>query len=460
MKRTLASVLILLSAGFILYGLLYFFEGKAPIIDIVLPSEYLKKDNEMSITVSDLKTGLQQVTATLLQQGKETTLVEKKYKPPGFFGIYSNAKTMKDSFVIPINATKYGITDGEIIIKIMVSDNSLQGWGKGNIALIEKKLIFDSKPPQVTVLSDQHNIERGGSCLILYKVHEENTKSGVLVGDNFFPGHLGLFENKNIQACFFALNYLQGPDTKIFLMAEDKAGNITKKNFNHYIRDKKYPTDTLEISDSFLAQKMPEFDLGEKEGSFQGQENPLLKKFIYVNEDLRKENEDHILKVSSASENQKYWLGSFSSLARAEKKAGFADHRIYRYKGSEVDRAVHLGIDLASIANSPVYPSNQGKVILAEFAGIFGNTVMIDHGFGLSSLYSHLSQITAKVGDKVEKETQIGVTGLTGMAAGDHLHFSMMVYTVFVNPAEWWDDAWITNNITSKIEAVKKRPDL
>lgn len=458
MKKTLASVLILITAS--VFVLFYFFEGKAPVIDTALPSGYLKKEQELAFTLSDPKTGLQQVMVTISQQGKETVLIDKQYESSGLLNIFSGSKTLTDSFQVPIDALKYGITDGEVTIAITASDNSLWGWGKGNISHVEKKLIYDSKPPEIHVLSEQHNIERGGSGLILYKIFEENIKTGVQVGDDFFPGHPGLFENTNIYACFFALSYLQGPGTRISLVAEDMAGNITRKSFYHHIRDKRYKTDILNITDAFLEQKMPEFDLGAREGEFQGQENPLLKKFLYINGDLRKENEVLVFNLISASEPIKYWDGIFQRLAGSERKAGFADHRIYQYKGTEIDRAVHLGIDLASTARSPVYAGNKGKVLSTQPIGIYGDTVIVDHGFGLCSLYSHLSEITVQEGDRVEKETQIGLTGVTGMAAGDHLHFSMMVGPVFVNPIEWWDDSWIKNNITSKIDAIKQRPDI
>jgi len=460
MKKTLASVLILITASVVVYALFYLFEGKAPVVDTALPSGYLKKEQELSFTLHDPKTGLQQVMVTISQQGKETVLIDKQYESSGFLNIFSGSKTLTDSFNVPIDALKYGITDGEVTIAITASDNSLWGWGKGNISHIEKQLMYDSKPPEIHVLSEQHNIERGGSGLVLYKIFEENIKTGVQVGDDFFPGHPGLIENKSIYACFFALSYLQGPGTKISLVAEDMAGNITRKSFYHHIRDKQYKTDILNISDAFLEQKMPEFDLGAREGEFQGQENPLVKKFLYINGDLRKENEVQVFSLTSASEPTKYWDGIFLRLAGSERKAGFADHRIYQYNGSEIDRAVHLGIDLASTARSPVYAANKGKVLSTQPIGIYGNTVIVDHGFGLCSLYSHLSEITVREGDRVEKETQIGFTGLTGMAAGDHLHFSMMVGSVFVNPIEWWDDAWIKNNIISKIDAIKQRPDI
>ena len=115
-----------------------------------------------------------------------------------------------------------------------------------------------------------------------------------------------------------------------------------------------------------------------------------------------------------------------------------------------------MGIDLASTANAPVKAANSGRVVLTELIGIFGNTVVIDHGFGLCSLYSHLNQISVNKGDMVKKGDDIGFTGVTGLAVGDHLHFSMIVHNVFVNPVEWWDDSWIKNNITSKIDFVKQ----
>jgi murein DD-endopeptidase MepM/ murein hydrolase activator NlpD len=113
-----------------------------------------------------------------------------------------------------------------------------------------------------------------------------------------------------------------------------------------------------------------------------------------------------------------------------------------------------MGVDLASLAHSPVPASNKGKVVLTESIGIYGKTVIIDHGFGLFSLYSHLSSISVNVGQIVLKGQNIGETGMTGLAGGDHLHFSMIVNKTFVNPIEWWDDIWIKNNISSKINEL------
>jgi len=213
----------------------------------------------------------------------------------------------------------------------------------------------------------------------------------------------------------------------------------------------------LNISDRFLNSKITDFDIGSKEGSFESAKNPLLKKFLYVNETVREENVKKILSIPKKTENQILWNGKFSRLAGSARRSGFADRRIYKYKGKEIDRAVHLGIDLASTSNAQVPAANSGKIILAQYVGIFGNTIIIDHGFGLCSLYAHLNEFLVNEGDSVNKGDFIGTTGYTGLAGGDHLHFSMLVHNVFVNPVEWWDGSWIKNNITSKINSIQNQ---
>ena len=128
-------------------------------------------------------------------------------------------------------------------------------------------------------------------------------------------------------------------------------------------------------------------------------------------------------------------------------ESAFADHRTYIYKGKEVDQQVHLGFDLASFAGTPIVSANRGIVLFADELGIYGNCVIIDHGMGVQSLYGHLSSIDVKAGQTVEKEQQIGRSGMTGMAGGDHLHFTMLVNGKMVNPVEWWDAHWIEDRI-------------
>ena len=134
-------------------------------------------------------------------------------------------------------------------------------------------------------------------------------------------------------------------------------------------------------------------------------------------------------------------------------EAAFADQRTYVYQGKEVDRQTHLGFDLARVVHSPIVAANRGKVVYAAPLGIYGNCVILDHGMGVQSLYAHLSSIAVQTGQMVDKEQELGKSGMTGMAGGDHLHFTMLVNGHMVNPVEWWDQHWIQDRILRKLKS-------
>jgi murein DD-endopeptidase MepM/ murein hydrolase activator NlpD len=96
--------------------------------------------------------------------------------------------------------------------------------------------------------------------------------------------------------------------------------------------------------------------------------------------------------------------------------------------------------------------ANRGKVLFAEELGIYGLCVIIDHGMGVQSLYGHLSSFAVQAGAMVEKDQEIGRSGVTGLAGGDHLHFTMLVNGEMVNPIEWWDAHWIADRILRKLK--------
>jgi len=173
----------------------------------------------------------------------------------------------------------------------------------------------------------------------------------------------------------------------------------------------------------------------------------LVDQYIYVNSQVRKENYQTIVKVCSNPHAKRLWQGRFERMGRSTRKASYADHRTYYYQGKEIDRQVHLGIDLASTRRAAVKAANRGKVVFAEYLGIYGNTVILDHGQGIFSLYAHLSEIKTSVDEVIEKGIVLGLSGTSGMAGGDHLHFSILVNSIFVNPVEWWDRQWISLNI-------------
>ncbi len=449
LKYFLLGTVAVALIGSIVWLLVTKLEGQAPMIALNLDSEYIPAKIAIPVSIQDEKSGIRKVFASLIQDGREVTLANLTY---GGNAAGDEKNRSQIDITLDVDVREKGLKEGEALLRIAAWDQSWRQWFTGNLAYIEKEIIIDSTPPRISALSRQHNLSQGGSGLAIYRLSEKCKKHGVQVGDNFFQGYPGYFESEDVYIAFFALSHEQGSSTEIALFARDRAGNEGRSGLPHYIQNRNFPSENLNISNNFLRQVLPEFQ------SVQGLpvDKPLIEQFLYINKDLRVKNNETMLALHKNSDNRIYWEGGFIALPRAQRRAGFADHRAYMHNGNKIDEEVHLGVDLASLMHAPVPAANNGRIVFADWEGIYGNTVVIDHGFGLLSLYSHLSQITTRVGDMVSKGDIIGNTGMTGLAGGDHLHFSMIVGNVFVNPYEWWDATWIKNNITSKLETVSE----
>jgi len=441
---TIVSITIIVPLAWLL---LIRMEGEKPSVGPLPEGPAIGVSQTIHIHVSDTKSGIKQVRLSCLQNDKETILFERDFPSAGF--LKGGTDNMTDADVL-FEPAKLGIKDGKAVLHLVAGDFSWRKWGKGNRTDIRKQVIIDSVAPKAEVLSRSHNVAQGGSALAVYRLSEPCLESGVQVGKKFFPGHAGYFSTPDIFLAFFALDHTQGRDTRLFLKAVDSAGNSTKTEFPYYIRGRAFKKDTLKISDRFLARKMPEFEISDSKDTGL---DPV-EKFLKINRDLRKANFKKIMSIIQKTENRLFWKGAFSRLPRSARRAGFADQREYVHNGRVIDHQVHMGIDLASVKRAAVPASNSGRVVFCSPLGIYGKTVMLDHGFGLFSMYAHLSRIDVEKGQVLAKGDILGKTGRTGMAAGDHLHFGMMVHNTFVNPVEWWDGTWIKNNVMTKINDV------
>ena len=438
---------VLIVAGVLGVFLLDRFEGEKPELTLELISPYINKSRELVVNLADARSGLRKVWVSLVKDGKEATLVEEEF-PSG--GIVARGEYREKSIGFHIDPAKLNLSDGDAILRMAVWDYSWRGSFNGNQTYIEKELIIDTRAPQIEIYSKAHNVSQGGSGLVIYRLSEPCPRSGVTVGDKFFPGDSGAFQDGDVYLAFFALAHDQGPGTELFVSAEDRAGNHTRAGFAHHIRRKKFKRDTIRISDRFLNWKIPEFEIDKPKAT-------LTEKFLAINRDQRRADYERIQEICKSPMPVMHWSGRFLRLPKSAPRAGFADHRTYIYNGKEIDRQVHLGADLASTEQAPVPAANGGVVVFADQLGIYGRTVFIDHGFGLFSMYAHLNQITVKQGQTIAKGDILGKTGTTGLAGGDHLHFGILIRDTFVNPIEWWDATWIKHNISSKIDMAKSR---
>jgi murein DD-endopeptidase MepM/ murein hydrolase activator NlpD len=438
------ALIILPLAWFLMVRL----EGEQPTLELDLVSPYIGSSHELTIALSDTKSGLRRLWVGLLKDGKEVVLHESDFPSAGLF---KGGRLKQTSIKVALAPSKLGFGDGEAILRMVVLDYSWRDWWKGNKTYLEKTVVIDTRPPEIEVLSRAHNINQGGAGLVIFRTSESCSQSGVQVGDKFFPGYGGFFADPLIYITFIALGYEQGRDIDMRIRAVDPAGNRAESSFYYHIRRKVFRKDTINLSDGFINRKISEFASQISPGA----STSAVDAFLEINRDLRKANYHRIAAACQNPVEQMHWRGSFLRLPKSATRARFADHRTYFYEGNPIDRQVHLGIDLASIANSAVPAGNAGVVALAEPVGIYGKTVILDHGFGLFSMYAHLSQISVNVGDLVARGDKLGHTGSTGMAGGDHLHFSMLVSDTFVNPVEWWDMQWIQNNVIQKIQSAQ-----
>jgi len=314
-------------------------------------------------------------------------------------------------------------------------------------------------PPRITVLSTKHYVNLGGSEMVVYKASPADVESGVRVGEveyRGFPasgmGMQGADETTKI--AFFALLYDQPLNTRIEAFARDEAGNQTKATFVDNVFPKPFKKSRIQLDDKFIDRVVPEIleHSPELKIPIPAQGTPeMLQAFLRVNGELRKINADQIAAFASKTSATRLWEGPFIQLGNSQVEASFADHRTYIYNGKEVDQQTHLGFDLAVTAHVPVHAANSGIVVNASWLGIYGNCVIIDHGLGVQTLYGHLQSFDVKAGDKVTRGQQVGRSDSTGLAGGDHLHFTQLVGGRMVNPVEWWDAHWIQDRIERKL---------
>jgi murein DD-endopeptidase MepM/ murein hydrolase activator NlpD len=411
-------------------------EWEKPVIKFDQEINAIGQQKTIQITFADQKRGLRNTTASISQDNQTHILSSTDYP---------NAGTKEEIVPILIDPVTLKLHNGPAILSVWATDYSL--WK--NQTVISRQINIDVTPPQIFLLNPINNINPGGTCVIAYRTSEPVVMTGVRVDNVVFPGYSTTISGKPCFISFFALPIAASHGRiNIKVMAKDEAGNETSINLPCLIRTKKFRSDKMTLTDSFLQQKMPEFQ--SQVLSLRGK-SPV-ESFMYVNGLMREDNFKTMQEVCQKTSSKQLWQNAFLRMKNAAPMAQFGDKRSYVYQGKVVGESIHLGVDLASTAQSAIEAANNGVVVYTGYLGIYGNTVIIDHGLGLFSLYAHLDAIHVKNGQEVKKGESIGRSGSTGLAGGDHLHFSILVGGQFVNPQEWWDEHWITDNITKKLD--------
>nr|WP_257617033.1 M23 family metallopeptidase [Campylobacter pinnipediorum] len=356
---------------------------------------------------------------------------------------------------LTIPKTSFFSIKDKYTMSIEATDTSKWNFFTGNKTNKNVEIILDTTKPDVYVLSNSYSISNGGAAAVVFKATDNDLKDVYIqtnYGKKFIPTP---FYKEGYYAALIAWP-VSVDNFSAEVVALDNAGNETKSHIRYFYKKNNYRTSTIPLRDSFLDGKISQLA---EVYSKSTKDMSRLEKMKFINEDLRNENTNKISKITSVVSKEminKFYLNTFYPLKNAKKVADFADHRFYTYNNQQVSEAWHMGLDLASVAAARIISSNDGKVVFVGDNGIYGLNIIIDHGFGLYSLYAHCSSAKVKLNDTVKAGDHIANTGTSGLALGDHLHFGILVQGEEVRPQQWFDNKWMKDNIINVLNVAKK----
>jgi murein DD-endopeptidase MepM/ murein hydrolase activator NlpD len=412
-------------------------EGGAPVVSG--PESVLvgKAGATLALGVTDDGSGLRDLEVVAVRGDAETSLLDESF--PG--NLVSGGVRAAHDVSLPLDAASLGGA-GAGVLRVTVRDWSWRGFFDGNQTVVELPISVDLDPPRVEVETGLSYVAQGGAGAVAYRIAEPVASDGVRVGEHFYRGFARPGGGEGSRLALYAIAPDADPGVEPRVVATDAAGNESSAGWPVVVKARPMPEGNVTLPARFLAEVVPRLGGGGSDAAA----------FHDVNTRLRAENEARIRELLAESpEPAPLFDGQLHQLANSQVTSRFAERRTYFVEGAEVSHAVHYGYDLAATAATPITAAAAGRVVYGGELGIYGNCVLLDHGLGLASLYGHLSRIDVKAGDRVEQGAPLGLSGSTGLAGGDHLHFAVLVGDTYVDPIEWWDAAWVDTHVTARL---------
>jgi murein DD-endopeptidase MepM/ murein hydrolase activator NlpD len=409
-------------------------EGGPPLL--VTPPEIVTGPTGGSFTIgfADDGAGLKGIRVSLVHAGGETMLVQETL--PG--ELLMGGVTATHEVEVKLDAELIAGLKGDPKLRIAATDWSLLA----NLSQRELPIEIDRVPPRVEATSGLTYVKHGGSGAVAYTVSDDSARDGVLVGEVFFQGYPKPGSAPGERVAIFAIPADAARNPEIVVMAEDAVGNRATGTWAVVPQYRAQPKDDIRLDARFMERILPRFD---KPGT--GESKAVAQAFDSVNQELRAANEQTIRSELTLSDDTLTLGTRLSQMTNSQVTSRFGELRSYFFEGKQISSATHYGYDLASTSKAPITAAGGGRVAFAGDLGIYGNCVLIDHGMGLATLYGHLTRIDVKPGARVEQEQTLGISGATGLAGGDHLHFAVLVGEIYVDPIEWWDAKWVASHI-------------
>ncbi len=407
-----------------------------PVVDLPSSITTLGQATPVTVQVHDPR-GVRKIAATVEQNGASYAVGEATQP--------SKESDSNWTFTAGVKAAPQ-LKDGTAKLIVEATSNDLLG----KKARAERDVTVVTRPPSLSVDSDQHYLYLGMADLVTFDVSGGWTEAGVRVGDQTYrswPMPSSKSGSKPGRFSLFAFAWNMPPGTAPVVYASVGAGNdVTSPMVFQFPKKEQphYTTHDLQISDAFMQKVVNELDPN-------GSGDPVAR-FVKINSEMRRANNKTLADLRFKTAEKFLWSQPFARQTHAQAEATFADLRNYIYHGKKIDQQVHLGYDLAVTQHVGVEASNDGQIVYAAPLGIYGNCVVVDHGYGLQTIYGHMSQIDVHVGDTVKRGQVMGRSGMTGMAGGDHIHFAMQLDGVQIDPKEWWDPHWIHDHIARRVD--------
>jgi murein DD-endopeptidase MepM/ murein hydrolase activator NlpD len=400
------------------------------------PPRLIGHKGAMTLDVQAARGNIARIEVRILQ-GDKSAVLAKQETPLG----------PRVNVPIAFETGALGLREGAATLEVWARDDFWRPLKRQDRAVASFPITIDLTPPKVEIVAATQYLSPGGAGIIVYRVSGA-AREGVMLGTTRFAGTPTGPPEQNMRVVLVALPYDWTRTSPLSVTAQDEAGNVTTRGVPVEIKPRRFPRDRIEIKDSFLQMKVPELLPQWPPGK------PLVEGFLVINRDQRKQAEDEKRRIGAKSADKPLFDGAFVQPRNTKVFSNFAETRTYFYQGREIDTQVHYGYDLASTKQSPIPAANKGVVAFAGPLTIYGNAVIIDHGLGLMTLYGHLSTIDVKVGEAVDKGKELGRSGNTGLAIGDHLHYEVLVHGISVTPLEWWDAKWIRDHISKPLKAA------
>lgn len=427
---TLLVFLIIVGAG---AGLLIW-RQKTPGVTATFLQEprSLGSDTEIALQLGARGGGVRAIRVELLQGEQRVTLAEEEFQGPAV-----DEREVK----LNVDARSLGLAEAEALLMVYARDGLWRLKPIHDEPILRRAVNIDLTAPELSVLAATRYPEQGGAGVVALR-SEPDAKVELHFGDDIFPA-TSMTEEHGTFVALFAVPFDKSVDTALTAHAVDEAGNARTRTVDINLRRKNFARGSVNISTDWLAGKLPELLPGEGTIGPDGYEQAFLK----LNNQMRAQAAQIKRDLSRRSGPQLLWDGAFIQPRNTRVFSNFAETRDYKLGGKTVDTQVHFGFDLASVKRASIPAANAGRVIYADELGIYGNTVVLDHGLGLLTLYAHLSELNVTEGDTVEKGDELGRSGTTGLAVGDHLHYEVLVHGIPVTPLQWWDGSWIRDHI-------------